>query len=63
MRIYGEVLEVKSAGNTLLVELQGKQLRAAEYQPYLAWRIEVPNTSVTCRTYTIGRVITFEVKP
>lgn len=63
MKVYGEVLEVRNCGDRLAVTLQGKQLKAADWQPVLKWSIELPMSSVVCKTYTVGRVIEFEVRP
>lgn len=61
MKITAEILAVTANGDSLDVRVQGKEERAAEWRPYLAFTLQLPDTERTRRAFYLGRKIRVDV--
>ena len=63
MKIRGEVLKVETTGDHLRINLQTQIVGQALWRPFNHMEFSVPDNSVSRKTYCVGRILIFEVKP
>lgn len=57
MKIHAEVLSAEGGGDHMKIRLQGKELNAADWRPYLSLSLEIPDTERNRRAYYVGRLV------
>lgn len=62
MKIEAEVLSAEGGGDHMKISLQGKELNAADWRPYLSLRLEIPDTERNRRAFYVGRLVSLELK-
>ena len=63
MKINGEILEVKTTGDQLLIRLQGTTVNAPEWAGWAQQSITVPDNARTRKAFHIGRLVEITIKP
>jgi hypothetical protein len=62
MKITAEILSVDSNGDSLSVKVQGKEARAAEWRPYLAFTLQIPDNVKNRKAFHLGRKVRVTVE-
>lgn len=62
MKIRAEVIGAETHGDTIVVVLQGKGKRDANWRPYSKHTISVAATIKNGRTFHIGRIVHLNVR-
>lgn len=62
MKMKCEVLSAASAGNTLKLTLQGRQVKSPPWKPWCSLAIDIPATDKSQAAFHVGRRVIIELR-